>query len=66
MVTAAIGRAQGISEAGPAAALGVDPAMEKHLFCCPRGPIREIRGVAHPLVKPGVVAIAAGLQHRIG
>ena len=26
-----------MSEAGPAAALGVDPAMEKHLFCCPRG-----------------------------
>lgn len=25
----------------------------------------EVVGVAHPLVQPGVVAIAAGLQHRI-
>jgi hypothetical protein len=33
MVTAAIGRAQGVPKAGPAAALGMDPAMEGHLCC---------------------------------
>lgn len=37
MVTAAIGRTQGVSHAGPAAALGVDPAMEQHLFRSPSG-----------------------------
>jgi len=47
MVTAAIGRAQVISKAGPAAALGMDPAMEGHLCCSPqRGGIMKRQRIA--------------------